>query len=152
MLEFQKQGQGDNRILASVYNMTGSTLGLGSVVCYYTSAGGVCDGFSVTTPATGYLDLVAGIVADTDRSTGIAGILTLTAGFIVIYGVVYKAYRNHASDACAIGDKLLPVAGQTYLTYVAAGDGRDGFFCCLSSYASSAGAITHAISVFVRAM
>lgn len=153
MLKVQGQGAGDNRVLASVYNMTASTLPTGACVAYYASGAGVCDGFSVTIPTTAMLDLVAGIVADTDRNTSAAGILTLTSGFIVTYGVVYSAALQAAvSSAVAIGDKCVPVAGQTYLSNIGAGDGRDGFFCCLSTYASSTGAIKRAISCFVRAM
>ena len=157
MLSIQRQsGQigGDNRVLASVYNMTASTLARGAVVQYYTDAGGTCDGFSVTIPTTNYLDLVAGVVADAPQSSpGSTGIATLTCGFIVTYGVTYYAtLYTGASVAPAGGDKLLPVAGQTYLQYVAVGDGRDGFFCCLSSYASVAGTSSRNISVFVRAM
>lgn len=155
MLAIQRQaGQfgGDNRVLASVYNMTASTLERGQVVQYYATAAGVCDGFSVTVPTTNFLDLTAGIVADAPQSgPGTTGIPTLQAGFIVIYGVTTYAARGGA-EAMNVGEKLVPVAGQTYLTYVAAGDGRDGFFISLSSYASSAGSKINPISVFVRAM
>jgi len=145
----------DNRILASVYNATGSTLARGAVVQYLTDAAGVgADGFSVTTPTTNFLDLVAGVVADSTQSgPGTTGIPTATAGFIVTYGVTpYATLYSAASNAPAVGDKLVPVAGQTYLQYAAAGDGRDGHFCCLSSYASSTGTTSRNISVFVRAM
>lgn len=149
------QNAGDNRVLASVYNMTASTLARGAVVQYYTSAAGVCDGFSVTIPTTNYLDLTAGIVADAPNGTpGSTGIATLTCGFIVIYGVTsYANLYTGASVVPAVGDKLVPVAGQTYLQYVAAGDGRDGLFCCLSSYASSSATSSgRNISVYVHAM
>ena len=158
MLEIQRQagqGSGDNRVLASVYNMTSATLARGAVVQYYTSAAGLCDGFSVTIPTTNYLDLVAGIVSDSpNTSPSSSGILTLTCGFITIYGVVkYANLYTGASVVPAVGDKLVPVAGQTYLQYVAAGDGRDGMFCCLSSYASSTATSSgRNISVYVHAM
>jgi hypothetical protein len=153
MISIQTAGGSDNRITISVYNMTASTLARGAVVCYYASAAGLSDGISVTTPASNMLDLVAGIVADTPNSvSGTTGIATLTSGFIVVYGVTpYATIYATASVAPAIGDKLVPVAGSTVLQYVAAGDGRDGMFVCLSTYASSTGTQSQNISVFVRA-
>ena len=158
MLKIQAQsgtGSTDNRVLALVYNMTASTLARGAVVQYYTSASGLCDGFSVTIPTTNYLDLTAGIVSDApNTSPSASGILTLTCGFITIYGVAYYAnLYTGASVVPAVGDKLVPVAGQTYLQYVAVGDGRDGLFCCLSSYLSSSAVSSgRNISVYVHAM
>src|ERR1035437_3537490 len=100
MLAIQRQaGQlaGDNRVLASVYNMTASSLARGSVVAYYSALdGSAVDGFSVSTPITNQLDLVAGVVADCPQTgPGTTGIPTLTAGFIVIYGVTpYATLRT----------------------------------------------------------
>lgn len=159
MLNIQRQAGtigGDNRVLASVYNMTASTLARGAVVAYYSALdGSAVDGFSVSTPITNQLDLVSGIVADNPTSApGSTGIATLTCGFIVIYGVTaYASLHTAASQVVpVVGDKLIPVAGQTYLTYAAAGDGRDGLFCCLSTFASVSVTATTNISVFVRAM
>lgn len=137
-----------------MYNATAATLARGSTVAYYTDAAGTCDGFSVTMPTANYLDLTAGIVADApNTSPSASGIATATAGFIVTYGYTpYATLHQGVSDVIAVGQKLIPIAGQTYLSTVGVGDGRDGWFCCLSSYASSSGAIDRNISVFVRAM
>lgn len=155
MLSIQRQAAqigGDNRVLASVYNGTASTLARGSVVQYDAVA---CDQFTVTTPLSNQLDLVAGIVADAPQSSpGSTGILTLTCGFIVIYGLAtYAAALYAVSQAIAIGDKLVPVAAATYLAYVAAGDGRDGWFAIMSGTAASATTTQKGtVTVMVRAM
>jgi hypothetical protein len=148
--------KGDNRQLTLVYNATSATLARGATVSYLSDAAGAsCDGFSVTVPMTNMLDLVAGIVADKTQTAGsTTGIASGDVGFIVTYGFTpYASLHTAASQvACAVGDKLVPVAGQTYLTYAAAGDGRDGHFVCLSSIASVSVSTNSNISCFVRAL
>jgi hypothetical protein len=117
------------------------------------------DCFNVTIPTTNFLDLVAGVVANkTNYNTGTSAPSTSIApgavGFIVTHGLADYAYYNIAASSLgSIGDKIVPVAGSTNLAYAAAGDGRDGLFCNLSTIASAtasqAGVLTN---VFVRAM
>lgn len=155
MLCIQRQaGQvaGDNRVMASVYNGTASSLPKGAAVQYDLVT---ADGFTVTTPLTNQLDLVAGIVAEAPNSgPGTSGIAAATAGFIVVYGMATSAaYLAAGSSAISLGDKLVPVAGQTYLAYAAAGDGRDGMFAVASGTAASISTTQKGtVTVYVHAM
>lgn len=130
------------QIFENYYNATASTIAADAVVQML--GGASADGVSITTPTTGSLDLVIGVAH--------VAIPTASYGIVQIYGYRATSSCNNGTDAGAVGDKLVPVASNTYLASVAAGDGRDGHFVAMESYASSSASKIRSIKIFIRCM
>jgi hypothetical protein len=98
--------------------------------------------------------MVAGVVSGNPNGTlnATSGIATATAGFIIIYGTATSIYQLAVSSSCTAGDRLVPVAGQTYLAFQTAGDGSSGHFCAAVTISSSSASGLFSTSVFVRCM
>jgi hypothetical protein len=157
MIKFQSQGQSDNRVLASVYNTTNSVLPAGAVTALAVNSSGVYDGIAIGVPASGALDLVAGIVASSPNvSATNTGIQPSSFGFIVIYGVASNvSYSVAASGALGLGDNLIPVASNTYLTLSAtSGNGvtPKSFVNLVVNTATVSTTTIQTVSVFVKCM
>lgn len=145
-MRIQQINRSDAEKVFGIYrNYTSGTLAVDTVVQLYAvaSAG---NGNQITTPTTGSLDLVIGI--------NDASLATMEYGNVQLYGYRATSALYVASGVTpALGDKLLPVAGQTYLQYGAAGDGRDGFFAAMGTgVASSTATQKTSVAILVRCM
>lgn len=103
---------------ARVKNVSGAAFAKGDVVAWDTSAP---DGVRVTTPATAVLGLAVGVLS--------AALANGAYGPCQVYGYTAYAYvTNHATQAVAAGDILIPVDAGTHLARSGASDGKSGFF------------------------
>lgn len=99
-----------------IKNVSGGSLALGDTVTFDTTA---MDGVRISKPATANLSLIAGVL--------VQALANNAYGLAQCYGYnAYASVTNHATQAIAAGDILVPVNAQTYLTYSAASDGKTG--------------------------
>lgn len=120
-------------------NSTGGTTAIDSVVSLSLSTP---DGIKYIQPTTASLNVVLG-VAD-------AAIADSAYGFVQLYGYRATSKLLLTDTSQAAGAKLSPVNAQDYLSSIAAGDGRDGFFVLLESHTTGAG--TTSKKIHIRAL
>lgn len=115
-----------------LYNtMPATTIPKGGACIWDYVAGVARPGASVTQPAAGLLALFAGL-ADED-------ILPATWGRVLVRGYLsYALVINDTVNAIAIGDVLIPVAGQFYLARSGAGTAAPSLVQSADTYAANA--------------
>ena len=102
---------------ARVKNASGVAEALGEAVVWDISAP---DGVRVSKPATATLSLLVGVL--------IQALAANAYGLVQTYGYnLYALVTNHATQAIAAGDCLVPVAAATHFAFSATGDGKSGF-------------------------
>ncbi len=111
---------------ARVKNVSGAAFVRGDIVTWDVSAP---DGVRVTTPAAATLSSAVGVLT--------AALANSAYGPCQVYGYTAYAYvTNHATQAIAAGDILVPVNAGTHLAWSAVADGKSGFFCAAEAVAA----------------
>ena len=113
------------------------------------------DGNRMTNPLTNQLDLTIGIVAQA-IAAGNPGLVQIY-GFYIGQGTGASTNTGVAVYVATgvtgnIGDRLVPVANQTYLQYQTTGDGSSGHFCAIGTIASATATQIKMIYLFIRCM
>jgi hypothetical protein len=107
-------------------NVSGAAMAKGDVPVLDISAP---DGVRISKPATATLSLLVGVL--------VVALANNAYGLAQTYG--YNAYAlvtNHATQAIAAGNILVPVDGTYHLTYSAASDGKTGFIFAAEAVAA----------------
>lgn len=130
---------------ARVKNISGGAMAKGDSVVLDVSAP---DGVRVSKPATATLSLFMGVL--------IAAVANGAYGLVQAYGYnAFASVTNHATQAIAAGDILIPVDAAYHLNRSGAGDGKTGFVFAAEAVAAITTTTLAAAAlrkVFVRAL
>lgn len=144
-MQTQQLNRTDPEIIWGSYtNGEGASLPADAVVALDNSTTG--NGNLIVQPNTGGLDLVIGVLMASVASG------TTNWARVQVYGYRASSILLRTDTSQQTGIKLIPVAGQNYLSSLAAGDGRDGLFALMASDVSSAASATVSRAIFIRCL
>lgn len=124
------QREDDDSVFTVAKNVSGGAYVVGDVAVWDISAS--VDGVRVTTPAAATLSLFRGVAGEPIADSGY--------GRFQIHGYNPATKCEGTADFVA-GDALIPVAGQKYLVFGAAGNGMNGLVYAAEAYTTAAVAL-----------